>query len=760
MTPAESSRDGLLKFAAIFGLLVFAAYPEVALGISAFFFRDFGYFGYPLASFVEQSLRRGELPLWNPLSNCGVPFLAQWNTMVLYPGTWLAALPGMERGLGWFCLGHQWLAGVGMYVLARRWSGSEWGAWIAGIAYGMGGLMQNSLMWPNNIAAFGLMPWVVWAGEQGWREGGRSLVLWILLGGVQMLTGAPEVILITWVITGTICLLDLGGSALVHRIGRLVTAVAGVSGLAACQLLPFLELLKYSQRDEGFARTAWSMPGTGWANLIVPLFHCFPANQGVFFQYDQWWTSSYYLGAGVLVLAILACWRVRLLRVWVLGLLGLTGLILALGDEGHLYDWIRSVFPQLGFLRYPVKFVVFATFAIPLLAAFGAAVVERESGVGTGWRSARRWTCIWMLLAATTAVLVWFAWKHPMPFDDTTAMMKGAAARLVLLGALFTAILALDSSATPRRRWFWQLGGAMVLWLDFMTHTPRQNPTVSPRVYEAGLLKLSPTQPVHGVARAMISPAADAKFRVTSTEQGLHQYVGNRLGLFSNCNMLDSIPKVNGFFSLFLRESERVRAYLYDPSNPAAEPLLDFLGVAYVTKPDALFDWVHRPSFMPLVTGGQEPMTLDEESAFKKITSKEWNPRQELLLPSGTEITSHRGTAMPAQIEALVAGIQSLQFTVTTESPCWVVVAQSWHPAWSATIGGAPAVIHRANHLAQAIQVPVGRHAVTFRYRDAKFIAGCWISGMTLLILGAFAEIQRRRILSAPGSESPTQAAG
>ena len=53
---------------------------------------------------------------------------------------------GMAKGLGWFCLFHQWLAGTGMFLLAKKWSGNETGAWIAGMGFGMGGLLQNSLM--------------------------------------------------------------------------------------------------------------------------------------------------------------------------------------------------------------------------------------------------------------------------------------------------------------------------------------------------------------------------------------------------------------------------------------------------------------------------------------------------------------------------------------------------------------------------------------------------------------------------------------
>src|SRR5688500_13959090 len=60
---------------------------RVLFGGESFIYRDFGYFGYPLAFHHREAFWAGEIPLWNPLSHCGMPFLAQWNTMVLYPGS-------------------------------------------------------------------------------------------------------------------------------------------------------------------------------------------------------------------------------------------------------------------------------------------------------------------------------------------------------------------------------------------------------------------------------------------------------------------------------------------------------------------------------------------------------------------------------------------------------------------------------------------------------------------------------------------------
>jgi hypothetical protein len=144
-------------FAALLGVLVAATCSDVLLGWSTFFFRDFGFFGYPLAIYHRTCFWRGEWPLWNPLNNLGIPFLAQWNTMTLYPGSLFYLLFPLPWSLSVFCLLHQYWGGIGMYFLARRWTGNTWAAAWAGLIFAFNGLMLNCLMWPNNIAALGWM---------------------------------------------------------------------------------------------------------------------------------------------------------------------------------------------------------------------------------------------------------------------------------------------------------------------------------------------------------------------------------------------------------------------------------------------------------------------------------------------------------------------------------------------------------------------------------------------------------------------------
>src|SRR4051812_34315701 len=148
------------------GLL--AAFPKVLLGLGSFFYRDYGVLGYPFIYYHHESFWRGELALWNPLSNCGAPFLAQWGTMTLYPFSIIYLLFPLPWSLTYFCFGHLALGAFGMYFLARRWTGNHFGCGLAGLAYVFNGVTFSCLLWPNYAVAMGWMPWVILWTERSW----------------------------------------------------------------------------------------------------------------------------------------------------------------------------------------------------------------------------------------------------------------------------------------------------------------------------------------------------------------------------------------------------------------------------------------------------------------------------------------------------------------------------------------------------------------------------------------------------------------
>src|SRR5262249_26052417 len=153
---------------------------------------------------------------------------------------------------------------------------------VAGVAYAFGGVFLNCLTWVHTAAALGWMPWVVLLLERCWRGSKRDLLNAAMIGALQMLTGSPEIILLTWLLVSANGIFQWASTRHSPIPMRLIAVVVLVTALTAVQLLPFLDFLQHSQRTSSYAGSAWAMPLSGWANFLVPLFNSMPSNLGVF----------------------------------------------------------------------------------------------------------------------------------------------------------------------------------------------------------------------------------------------------------------------------------------------------------------------------------------------------------------------------------------------------------------------------------------------------------------------------------------------
>jgi hypothetical protein len=616
-------------------------------------------------------------------------------------------------------------------------------------------LSLNFLMWPSHIATFSWLPWVVWLGQRAWREGGKALVWGTVAGAMQMLAGGPETIVVTWLLLLVLACGDWIREGGLRRelVWRFLAMGILVALICAVQLLPFLELLAHSQRDSAYSASThdWSMPFWGWANFLVPLFRTSPTAQGLFLQNGQYWTSSYYAGIGTVLLAAIAVWRVRDWRVRAMAVLMLLGLILALGDGTLLYRGLRACFPGLGFVRYPVKFLILVLALAPLLAAFGIAALGGQS------RPAGRFEVIGaLLLLLLVGAIVAVDWKGSLPEDAWRATWQSGLSRaaFLVLAFLFTSALLWSDG---RRRILFGCFLLVLCWLDFVTHAPTQNPGAKPSVYAAGWaraqLALHP-EPTLGGSRVMLAPAA-LEFLRYNPMAGLEEtYLRNRLAIRVNCNLLDEVPQIDGFFSLTPREVCRVTALPYDQPLRDFPMLLDFLGVAQATVPGKTLEWAPRPSAMPLVTAGQKPVFADDRTAFDALSQTNVDLRQVVLLPLAARGSISATQQTAAQV--LDAKFASQSISIQTKAPAasLVVISQTHYPAWRAYVDGRPTKIWRANYAFQALEVPGGQHQIQLVYEDKKLLAGAILSGLGLLACAGLWWLARPRATPAAGQSS------
>src|SRR5439155_24712392 len=177
------------------------------------------------------------------------------------------------------------------------------------------------------------------------------------------------------------------------------------------------------------------------------------------------------------------------------------------------------------------------------------------------------------------------AWRYPLVNGIWVTTWHSALSRAAFLTLTLLTLLILCRVNNMRIR---AMAGIVLLVLtvfDGLTHMPRQNPVVARAALEPGLVKLDP-QPLPGQSRAMMSPAAEARLHQFASTNAFNDYIVSRFALYINCNLLDGIPKVDGTYSLYLREPIRIEEQLLKPSrdpNRELAPLLGFLALAQIT---------------------------------------------------------------------------------------------------------------------------------------------------------------------------------
>jgi hypothetical protein len=736
--PCKKLSDTWFKpvwFAIILAGLIAAFFPDLLLGGKSPVFRDFGIFTYPNALFQRESFWRGEMPLWNPLNNCGIPFLAQWNTTALYPPLLVYLLLPVAQGLDLFLLLHLFWAGFGMYFLASRWTGNRLAAAVAGLAFTFNGMTLNSLMWTSNLAALAWMPWVILVVERAWLLGGRKrIVPAIFAGTIQMLAGAPEIIFFTWLMLFALWIgrLATGNQARHQMFGRAILMVTMVGLLSAAQLLPFFDLLAHSERSSAFGTGLWAIPLWGWANLFVPLFHCYKAPLGVYFQPWQDWTSSYYLGAGVLTLGLLGIILVRTPRVWLLTGFAVFGYAVALGDQGMIYPALLKLFPALGFMRFPIKFAFLTVFAMPLLAAYAVAWFRN-----TGTESVTKGLCwasgLTLLVVTTIAGILWHAHGHPFPREEWPVLWHNGFLRAAFVVLIIGTVLILGQIQNLRLQW----GAGMLLlifiWFDVITHAPTQNPTVETSAFAPGVLtQLFDPVPQPGEARAFMTKQSHDLLYASELTDLDQDYLGRRCALFGDCNILDGIPVPDGFYSLYVREQRGIfNQFFRSPTNAFPSGFADFLGISFISDPEKYLKWQFRPTHLPCYTIGAKPEFVALADMPALLLKTNFNPRQTVYLPMEEKALLVATNKVSGTIHATDFTARRQDFETDAGAPALVVLSQTYYHAWRAYVDDKPARILRADYAFQAVEVPTGHHTVRLVYQDRLFQAGAAISAIS-----------------------------
>ncbi|HTO93400.1 MAG TPA: hypothetical protein VMM80_03485, partial [Bacteroidota bacterium] len=425
-------RDGLAaalrdwKAAVLLAAMTAVFFHRILLG-EAWLWEDMMYFSYPVRVFAATSMAMGHLPLWNPYTFGGMPFLADIQTTVLYIPCALLALCVRNGTLGFWWLeamviAHYVLAGWAMYLYGSWLALKRGPALLAGASYMLSGFMITHAIHQQIITMVAWFPLVALLFARAMEpRGWRSALLAALLLGHSTLAGYPQLSLYfhAFLLAYFLYLLPAlyPGKALLRRpalgaAARAALIVGAGLAVAAVQLLPTNELADLSQRAQITYEksTEGSLALPQLLTLFQPkLFGAAGAGGSTYWgpgTYWYFWETCVYIGILPLMLTLLSALLIRRKKnVAFFWGVALFSLLFALGNNFVLHPVVQQYVPGFSKFRDPARMAILFSLAASVLA--GTSLQALQSGELNAAESRRFRLCI--LGAGGAGVLLWLS---------------------------------------------------------------------------------------------------------------------------------------------------------------------------------------------------------------------------------------------------------------------------------------------------------------------------------------------------------------
>jgi Bacterial membrane protein YfhO len=784
---SEGSKRPLVWFA---GILLAAAFTfdDLLTGDRVPVYRDLLHILMPMHHYLAEHLRRGQIPLWNPLMLMGTPFLANWQSVVLYPPSLLFLLPS-PVGSDLFIFTHYVIALAGMWVWLRGRSLSAASAAAGSLTFALCGYLVSVMSVLPHLEGAAWAPWVLHTWQRVSTEPKpRRILAFVLALSLQMLTGSPENFLLTLVLLGGLESYRLIGERrqIARRAILLVASLALAVGIDMIQILPTLEYVAHSTRTAGFpfAEAAnWSLQPISLLQLLFPHTSIsVPYGQqslGPAFEANLPFLQSIYLGVASLLLAVVGLVHGRDRAFW--GLILAAGVILALGDHTPLFQFLYDVAPFLfARFRYPEKFFFIVSFATASLAAEGMESLLRHREGAT-----RAALTAGATIAGAALVLVVLNALDSERYLRTIAMLCGEdrplwqflplgidvvdkAKRLLLLVAAFSAVLVLRGRALRP-----QIVAVLLVtlvavdlfsahrhlnlniaWADLWA-TPLLVDTDAFRERHERIFQYQTVSvALHGSISAPIAGLARLTQSIGSNEDLRPFYKSLWSALPLNEGMFVGVANVSGGDAIVRASDGLLLSMLASlPRERAVELLrlcgvgylignepLDVVGVERVTRAPSSSLYVYRiPRPAPAVQLVSRLRAIASDSdALSTMTTNSFQAGKEAVAESLPPSWRDDDAAGSGSARLVAYADSTVEVEAKSDSRALLVLNDSFFPGWEATIDGNPTTIYRTNVFFRGVDVPAGTHRIEFHYRPRSFTIGMIICLATVGVLVVF----------------------
>lgn len=681
-------------------------------------------------------LGAGQVPLWNPYTLGGHPFLADTQSAVFYPPRLVTvallnlggqvSAPRVYNALQIEMVTHAFLASLLMYAFVRRLTLSARYSPVAGlvsaVTFTYGGYLTGYPQLQLAILEAGIwLPLALLGMHEATRNPNRPRWFWFVVAGMalalSLLAGHPQTSLffiytalgyLVWrvITTG----MSLRTAFVTAVVGAVIFGGIG-AGIAAVQLLPGWEYLGFTTRG---AMTFDEM-GNG--------FPFYDALQVLFPGLFSLW-SPLYFGIAGLMLALYGVLRRPVEAIFWLAVMA-AGVALSFGARTIVYDILYNFLPGLSLFRGQERAAYVIAVAAAVLAGRGALVLLSEFT-----RIRRRYMQMFGLFIAPALSLsatLLFNWLTTATPDETARRFELAAFSLVVAALAAGAYILIGWHTPTRSDWRPVLILGVILFELFSFG--RRNPNFEPKPTTERL----PTPPL--VARV-------------AGEPGIFRVDGLR-GVRENYGALFGVQDIRGISPLRL---ETVESLLELPNLARA---WEVFAVRYVFT-----DNRELPAPSVIEARGSDPLgainlhRLESPRPFARLVYRTWIEPDEAAArgilsepafdSNNTVILANDPAAglpetPPEGGRAAITSFAPEAITIQTDSPAPAIlnVALVDYPGWEAKLDGQPIPILRADTAMSGIVVPPGTHTVELTFAPRSYQTGAMITLVTLVACAA-----------------------
>jgi hypothetical protein len=645
----------------------------------------------PSDLFVRDSVRRGELPLWNRRQGGGYSTINSIHEGVFHPFRWVTALAPRSTAPTVLIVLALSSAAIGMYLFARTALGSrEPAALTMALVYAFSPLLISNVHFSGAILPLAHVPWAVLFLRASGK--GRGLLGLVITLTLMFMSGHPLIEVTALATIGGVALMD----ALFARTVRPIVVLAAAAGaavlLAAPALLPPLvaapDFWTYkTQTAQGTSYFAYEFGA--WVDALRSMV--FDRFEGpCCIDADRFYL---FLGLPAIVLAMTGVWY-GIHRADTRALVVLMVLAFLISVPGPWMAIVRV--PPVSFFK---PWYLMGAFSFYFAATAG-------KGVDFLLDRRRFFRIVAVFLIAGTAVL------------NVARALEVLRPRILREEPRSGAVEALkERSSGPFR----------VLSLWGQTHMPNASSLT-------GLEDFRLASPVLTLRYHLFWQLIDEEVlrRAYPTTRITANVQAALLRDFNIAYVLQSRLPPTGTFRTSADEALRDTALAPATAElPVAvrTPWLDVRRMARDVRPRA-----HFADQVIAVPSARESLSLLSEhpDVVEKASVVEVDPPQPIGPGRGHVVLRY-----PAESRVVM--------DVRSAGGGLVVLHDSFADGWSATMDGDPVEIHPVNLLSRGVLVPPGAHRIEMSYAPPGLAAGVAVTVATALVL-LFMKVRATRV--------------